>query len=171
MTKTTLENLRKRAINLGAKDCKIIDVKTVKTAPWVKYKCQFGCSGFGERLTCPPYSPTPEQTRDILKDYSRGLLVHTERGAKKDISKIVFELEKEAFFADYHKAFAMGAGPCRLCKTCNVQSLCRHREIARPAMEACGIDVFDTVRSNGFEIETLNSYDCKANFFGLLLIE
>jgi len=64
----------------------------------------------------------------------------------------------------------MGAGPCRLCNDCNLKGACRHREMARPSMEACGIDVFTTARNNGFKIETLDSTRCRANYFGLVLI-
>jgi hypothetical protein len=38
-------------------------------------------------------------------------------------------------------------------------------------MESCGIDVFATVRNNGFTIDTLDSAKCKANYFGIVLIE
>jgi hypothetical protein len=38
-------------------------------------------------------------------------------------------------------------------------------------MESCGIDVFATVRNNGFTIDTLDSAKCKANYFGLVLIK
>lgn len=38
-------------------------------------------------------------------------------------------------------------------------------------MEACGIDVYTTVRSNGFMIEVLQDYSAKIHYFGLILIE
>jgi len=162
--------IRKSAIKLGAQDSKVIDIKTVKTAAWVRYKCQFGCSGFGESLTCPPYSPTPEQTQNILDCYKRAILIHRCSKDLPNMSKVVVQLEKEAFLAGYYKALAMGSGPCMLCAQCNLKGGCRHAENARPAMEACGIDVYATARNNGFVIETLDSLKCKGNYFGLLLI-
>lgn len=170
MKSSPLNLLCKKALGLGAKKCKVIDVKTVKTAAWVRYKCQFGCSGYGECLTCPPYSPKPQETQKILDCFKKAIIIHCERGSKTDISKIAFEVEKLAFFKGYYKALAMSAGPCRLCRSCNTNSLCRHAEIARPSMEACGIDVYQTVRSNGFKIETIDSYSCQANYFALVLI-
>jgi predicted metal-binding protein len=170
MVKKSLESLRKRALQLWAKDAKIIDVNTVKVAPWVRYKCRFGCDEFGRSLTCPPYSPTAKETQGILDCYKKAILIHTEKGAKIDISDIAVKLEKEAFFAGYYKALAMGAGPCRLCARCNIKGACRHAYQARPSMEACGIDVYQTVRLNGFQVETLDSYRCKANYFSLVLI-
>jgi len=171
MQKKELDYLCKRALKLGANKSKVIDVETVKTAEWVRYKCQYGCSGYGECLTCPPYSPTPKETQKILDCFKKAILIHCQRGLKTDISRIAVEIEKHAFFAGYYKALAMGAGPCRICKSCDTKSLCRHAEIARPSMESCGIDVFSTVRKNGFKIDTLNSFNCQANYFALVLVE
>jgi predicted metal-binding protein len=171
MEKNSLKFLCKKALKLGAKDCKIIYVSTVKTGAWVRNKCQFGCPEFGERLTCPPYAPRPEQTQKVLDSFKKAILIHCESGAKKDISQIALEIEKEAFLAGYYKAWAMGAGPCRLCPSCDVKALCRHGYKARPSMEACGIDVFKTVRNNGFTIKTLDSPHCKATYFALVLID
>ena len=171
MKKSDLEFLRKKALGLGAKACKIIDVASVKTGAWVRNKCQFGCPGFKESLTCPPYSPTPEQTQKVLDCFKKAVLIHCESGSKKDISQIAVEIEKAAFFLGYYKAWAMGAGPCRICPSCNVKALCRHSYKARPSMEACGIDVFRTVRNNGFTIETLDAPNCKATYFALVLID
>jgi predicted metal-binding protein len=56
----------KRAKELGAIEANIIPVKSIVVAEWVRLKCQFGCDGYGQSLTCPPYSPTPEETRRVL---------------------------------------------------------------------------------------------------------
>ncbi len=111
MAKKSLEFLQKRAVQLGAKDSKLINSSTVKTAHWVRYKCQFGCSGFGESLTCPPYAPTPEETKKILASYKKALLIHSQSGAKVDISKIVLRIEKEAFLPDTTRPSAWAQGP------------------------------------------------------------
>lgn len=171
MHRKSIAELKARVVKLGAKDCKVIDIKTVKTAAWVRYKCQFGCSGFGESFTCPPYSPTPAQTQEVLDCYRKALLINVAGGSHEDVSEIVLRAEKEAFLAGYYKALGLGAGPCRLCRTCNTKGYCRNRDDARPAMEACGIDVFSTVRANGFTIDTLDSTGCQANYFGLVLLE
>lgn len=156
-----------RAKALGAKDAKDIPQKSIVAAEWVRLKCQFGCDGYGQTLTCPPYSPTPEQTKRILEHYEYGLLIHSDEHA--DIRNVVATLEREIFLDGYHKAFAMGAGSCNLCAKC--AKFCRHPEKARPSMEACGIDVFSTVRTNGFPIEVLRTQTCKGNYYGLVLIE
>jgi predicted metal-binding protein len=66
-------------------------------------------------------------------------------------------------------AFGLGAGPCMLCANCG--RWCRHPELARPAMEACGIDVYKTAHANGFPIEVVRDYNCKANYYGLVLVD
>jgi hypothetical protein len=38
-------------------------------------------------------------------------------------------------------------------------------------MEACGIDVFSTVRAHGFPIAVLKTTHDKPNYYGLVLIE
>lgn len=156
----------KKAKDMGVKDAKIIAAKTIVTAEWVKLKCQFGCGGYGKTLTCPPYSPTPEQTKRMLAHYEYGVLLHGDEYTS--ICNIVSTLERDIFLDGYYKAFGMGAGPCNLCDKC--PEFCRYPDKARPSMEACGIDVFSTVRNNGFPIEVLKTDTCKRNYYGVILI-
>ena len=157
-----------RAQALGAESAKIIRPDSVVTAAWVRLKCQYGCGGYGGCLTCPPNSPTPEQTRAVLDCYKTALLVHG--GEHGDVSKIVAALEREIFLAGHYKAFAFGCGPCRLCRECNLED-CAHPYEARPSMEAAGIDVYATARGNGYPIEVVRDHACATNYYGLVLIE
>ncbi|UCD84523.1 MAG: DUF2284 domain-containing protein [Deltaproteobacteria bacterium] len=157
----------KKAKALGVKDVKIIPTASIVIAEWVRLKCQFGCYGYGRKLTCPPNSPTPEQTRSMVTNYKYGLLLHGHE--YPEICDIVYTLERELFLDGYHRAYGMGAGPCHLCEKC--AKFCRHADKARPSMEACGIDVFSTVRANGLPIETLKTADEEPNYYGVVLIE
>ena len=56
------------------------------------------------------------------------------------------------------------------CKVCNPDH-CNFPGKTVPAMEACGIDVFATVRANGLEIHTLRDPGEVQNHFGLVLVE
>ena len=163
-----LRRLCESARGLGAAGAKVIDPASVVTATWVRLKCQYGCSGYGRRLTCPPYSPDPATTRTMLSEYGHAILVHARGGT--DVKEVVVALEREAFLAGHYKAFAMGAGPCRLCPECDVTGPCRNNDRARPCMEASGIDVFQTARTNGFEIKVLTSHECTGNHYGLVLV-
>ena len=156
------------AVRLGARCAKVIRPADVVTGDWVRWKCQFGCGGFGSSRMCPPHTPTPEQTRRMLDGYSYGVLFEAPRDASKSIAA---RLEREVFLAGHYKALGLGAGPCPLCQTCAFDEGCRHAEEARPAMEACGIDVFATVRKHGFTIEVVRSRRDPQHYFGLVLIE
>jgi predicted metal-binding protein len=170
MKKPSIDKYAKLAVKLGARDAKKISADTIVTAAWVRIKCQYGCSGYGLRLTCPPYSPSPEQTASVVKDYTIALLVHGDDHT--DITRIVATIERHAFLDGYHKAFAMGSGPCRLCDECNLEDQdCRNPDEARPAMEACGIDVFQTARNNGLPIDVAKRTSSEQNYYGVVLIE
>ena len=50
-----------KAVESYATHAKPIHPSTVVTDPWVRFKCQFGCRGYGKSYGCPPDTPTPEQ--------------------------------------------------------------------------------------------------------------
>jgi len=87
------------------------------------------------------------------------------------LERIVTDLEREMFLDGYYKAFGMVAGPCGLCKTCEIEEPCKHPHEARPAMEACGIDVYATARNNGYELNVVTSEDDPCSFLSLILIK
>ncbi|MBN1770793.1 MAG: DUF2284 domain-containing protein [Deltaproteobacteria bacterium] len=159
----------RRARELGALGARIVRPRSVVCAEWVRMKCEYGCDGFGSCRTCPPHSPTPERTRRVLDGYRRLLLVHVRHG--KAVTPLVVRLERELFLAGFHQAFGWGAGPCRLCRTCDFDAPCRHAEQARPAMEACGIDVYSTARNAGFPIAVVRTQADPRNYYGLLGID
>jgi predicted metal-binding protein len=149
---------------------RMISTSDVETASWVRLKCQFGCGGYGQCLVCPPFTPTPDQMRVVLDSYSRAILIHFD--AETDIKAAVADLERTIFLRGAWKAFGLGAGPCYFCKQCELTSKeCRHPEQARPAMEACGIDVFSTVRKAGFPIEVVRNRRQCPNYYGLILVD
>jgi len=80
------------------------------------------------------------------------------------------ELERQAFLKGYYSAFGLACGPCPYCDECNLEE-CVHPDLARPSMEACGIDVYATVRRDGFDLEVVKSRDEKPTYFALLLVK
>jgi predicted metal-binding protein len=164
----TFKGFVRRACDLGADEAKIIPARTVLTAPWVRMKCHFGCELYGLGYCCPPQTPTPQEMREVIACYEHVLLFHcTKLGSP---SRIASELEREIFLEGYHKAIGLGSGPCRICRKCSPRG-CKHPDKARPSMEACGIDVFATARTNGFPIEVLKDESCQGNYYGLVLID
>ncbi|MCP5007260.1 MAG: DUF2284 domain-containing protein [Planctomycetes bacterium] len=165
-----VEALCSTLIKLGATTSRLIVVESVIVEPWVQLKCRFGCSKFGNFKTCPPYSPTYKETRELLSSYKSALLIEGQPPGK-NFKDMLLAIEHKANFAGFYKAFALGAGPCPLCTECNVSKECTLPTDARPSMEACGIDVFGTVRNNGFEIKFLEHKNEYVKYFGLLLLE
>ena len=158
------KSLVKRIIDLGAVEAKVIKASSVVTAGWVRLKCQYGCGGYGSSLCCPPNTPTPEETRKVIDGYETALLAHF--GMNGSSTKAMVTLERETFLQGYYRAFAFGAGPCMLCKSCPEEG-CKHPDQARPSMEACGIDVFATARGNGYPIQVVRDEDSEQNYYGL----
>lgn len=162
-----LQKFIKRTLQLGAKKAKIISPSEVETAAWVRLKCQFGCDGYGTSLMCPPYTPRPEETRQVLDGYKKGILFQSD---SRNTKEIAVQIEKDFSLAGFYKALGLGGGPCRLCRNCAFTKGCRHAEEARPAMEACGIDVFTTARRHNLAIRVLKNYQELPHYFGLVLI-
>ena len=180
-----IEKLQKLAVKNGANSTKIITAKNIFVEDWVRQKCEYGCKGYARHFTCPPYSPAPHETRKRLQNYETALLVEfanlKEKKEQQEIHKIMYELEKTAFLDGLHKSFAYTAGPCRSCGSCHAENIenpgayskkeCKNQKMARPSMEACGIDVFQTARNAGYEIRVVKQETECFKSFGLLLLE
>jgi predicted metal-binding protein len=169
-----LETYCEKALEMEIDGAKVIDPHSVVTAEWVRLKCQFGCSHFGMNLCCPPHTPTPEVTQKVINSYGKALLLYRrlKNGEMtKGFNEIIVRLEIKIFLDGYYKVFSMGSGRCRLCKECGPNGFCRQGRVARPSMEACGIDVFKTARDNGFPIEVVKTREEERNIFGLILVE
>jgi predicted metal-binding protein len=159
----------------GGMEARIIPAGRIVTAEWVRLKCQFGCGGYHKRLCCPPYTPAPERTRRLLGDYRRAL-IYTYSGVdelrrRNRMMRFLAGLERTIFLDGYYKAFAMGAGPCRLCAVCDTGQRCKYPYLARPALEACGIDVYATCRNVGIKLAVVTSYDAPTKYVNLILID
>jgi predicted metal-binding protein len=163
-----IERFIARARKLGADDAHLIDAASIVTAAWVRLKCQFGCEGYDAGYCCPPHTPTHAQTQAVIDCYRRGILIHCTKLGQP--TPIVTQLEREIFLAGFYKAFGFGAGPCSLCSECPPEG-CRHRERARPSLEACGIDVYATAHANGLPIEVVKNRACPQHYYGLILID
>ena len=90
--KNPIQKYMKLALKLGARDAKQISAESIVTAPWVRVKCQYGCGGYGQCLTCPPYSPTPEETARMFEDYQIAVLIHGDDHT--DVTVIAARIER-----------------------------------------------------------------------------
>jgi predicted metal-binding protein len=94
-----------------------------------------------------------------------------ERAQRRKMRSQIASLERGMFLDGYYKAFGMACGPCNLCKSCDLTQPCRHEDLARPSMEACGIDVYRTLANVGFKLQVVRSPDQMCHFCGLILID
>lgn len=168
MTESDKYEIVNICLEMNALEAKFIDVGTITISNWVRHKCQYSCKDYGKTYCCPPHSPTPDDTKKIISDYTIGLLIHF--GGDVRVTKAIVEIENRIFLNNLYKVIGFGAGPCSLCKKCS-EAGCRFPEKARPSMEACGIDVYKTARENGFPIDVLKTKDDPENCYGLSLIE
>ena len=181
--KQTVDKLIESARSKGAKSAKLIPTKDVVVEDYVRRKCQFGCKMYAKRFCCPPYTPTPEETRRSLKNYSDALLIeYAGLGGvdeQRKVNEKMVELEREAFLGGLYKASIYIGGPCRYCATCPAEDVqypssfskreCKNPLKARPSMESCGIEVYKTVRKAGFKIDVVKSGEPYRSFMLLLL--
>ncbi len=162
--------LLERVGKLGFSRVTLLDPERVELAPWVRLKCRQGCPGYGRNLQCPPFSPDHRQMAGVLAGYRRALLV---QGAPPgpEFHRRLLELERMLFLAGFPKALAFGAGPCTLCPTCDTSRPCRRPKLARPALEACGVDVYTTARRAGWRLEPVTERHGFVKYLGLLLVD
>ncbi len=179
MKKTTgeLRTYVERALAAGATEAKIVPAGNAATAEWVRLKCQFGCSGYGWRFCCPPRTPTPEQMKRVLAAYHRALIYSYTctqadyRPKRLRMQRLAVAIERSAFLDGHYQALALIAGPCRLCKECDLAGRCSHPEEARPSMESCGIDVYATARNSGIKLEVATRRDGPSKYISFTLID
>jgi predicted metal-binding protein/ubiquinone/menaquinone biosynthesis C-methylase UbiE len=167
---TQAEILAARAQALGFPFARIIETSEVVVEPWVRLKCRFGCSLYGQSLGCPPSSPDEEKMRAILSRYRLALLV---QGAPPSTAfhEQLLALERSFFLAGYTEALAFGAGPCSVCPSCPADGRCRCPEKARPSLEACGVDVYETARRAGLSLHPVPHHQGYVKYVGLVLFD
>lgn len=131
-----IRKLTRLAGERGAQ-ARVISTRDIVISDWVRFKCRFGCKGYGKHMSCPPYAPTPAETRRMVREYESGVLLKFEGiPGHHDLSSdqipedfhpffrdliiwvngTVQFLEKTAFYDDFYKAFGFGAYPCIYCE-------------------------------------------------------
>lgn len=176
-----LERYRRRALELGATEARVVKVEEIPVDERVTLKCRIPrCFGYGAGANCPPQAMTPAELREILKQYRwavffikdvpaevivRDKATIKERVAVyQEIYRMVSDIESMAFYDGHYLAFGFGAGSCRhtYCgqhPTCQAMTgdRCRFSLLSRPSMEAVGIDVYRMVAEAGWEIYPIGS--------------
>jgi len=71
LEKEKIENIIK---NKGKK-CFFIKASDIVVEERVRLNCMIGCEDYGRNISCPPFTPTPEEFRKISKQYSEGVII------------------------------------------------------------------------------------------------
>ena len=74
MKSTNIKLLEEKAKELGANEAILIPATSIVVENRTILKCIFGCNGWGSRV-CPPFIPTVDEFREMLKEYQWALLV------------------------------------------------------------------------------------------------
>ena len=158
------------AISEGFRRAVPIPTEKIVTAPWVRQKCRYGCEGFGKNLQCPPNGMDDLETGRMVRSYRWAILLE---GAPpgREFHQRLLSLERRAFLSGFHKAFVFGAGPCTVCSSCPVEGACKRSDLARPSMEASGIDVYQTAKEGGLYLAPVKERGQYVKYIGLLLLE
>ncbi len=148
---TPFEDLVKKAIELGASEAKVIDTDAIIFDSRSFLKCRFGCNRWGRYWTCPPYlNLSPEKFQDAFNQYSKAIIIKTTD--PHEGQDITVKVEKEAMMVhNCIMAFAMVL--CVWCEECAHPEPCRFPQMARPSMDAYGIDIGKTVEPLGLKVE------------------
>jgi len=162
------------------KEFKWIDPKTVVVAQWVRVKCLFGCSDYGLGA-CPPNTPSVEECERFFKEYRSGLIIKLKAVADKDnypsdwsreMTRQLLALEREIFLSGNPKVFLLNQTCCSHCSDCSGNRIdCKDKRNSRPSPESFAVDVYQTVRNAGMEINVVDANPSEMNRFAILLIE
>jgi len=105
----------------------------------------------------------PDQTRNILREYKRALLIIGKTHEK--FKEGILSIEKELKSYGFYKAFSLINGPCAFCSGIDLNP-----EISRrPSLDLMGVDIFATVKR--FKKNELPPQEGKTTPYAIILVE
>ena len=157
-----LERIEHLSKELGFHEVHLVHTSEIFPARWVGLKCRYGCAKYNTSWCCPPAAPKLETIRELLAEYDLALMLVRECNNEKFYRnasekrrlqikqwKSTIALERKLFLMGYYKAFGFPADTCALCKECAYPGQCKFPNEKRPSLEACSIDVFQTLKRLG----------------------
>lgn len=176
-----MEQLIRAALQAGAANAVPVEGMQIVCSESFRDICRGNqCGCYGNCWVCPPEIGETADCIARVKAFPRGLLYQT-IGTLEDS----FDFEGMMASGKYHaqvssrlqkqlpdllkKPFLhLGCGGCHLCDRCAKRDSlpCRHPELALPAMEGFGIDVYNTVRTTS--LHYINGANT-VTYFGLVL--
>ncbi|MBK5099947.1 MAG: DUF2284 domain-containing protein [Desulfobacteraceae bacterium] len=172
--RTHIREYQQKAIELGASDAKIISPDMISIEDEIIEMCKAPlCEGYGKSANCPPHVMRPTEARVWIQgfhaavvfkiDVAPELLLSNERfDSFREVYVISAGLEAFSQDRGYLLSRGLAAGSCRpvfcnniACAALTDEKQCRYPSLARPSMEALGINVFQLAKNLGWEIHPL----------------
>ena len=138
-----------------------LDPQTLTVREDVRSMCAADkCGAYGKNWTCPPACGTIDECQARMRGCRSGILLQSIGHMTKTIdSKCYRDTERRhtqslyAFAEEirkvYPQALCLGAGGCRVCKSCAYPEPCRFPEKAMSSMEGYGLFVTQVCRDAG----------------------
>ncbi|MDM8556470.1 DUF2284 domain-containing protein [Desulfococcaceae bacterium HSG7] len=143
--------LIEKAVELGATQAKLIDTQKIVFDPRSYLKCRFGCNRWGKYWTCPPHLDiSPEMFMEAFEQYKQAIIIKTTD--PKIGQEVSVNIEKEAMLT-HGCSFAFAMALCVQCDECAYPDPCLFPHLARPSMDAYGVDIGKTLEPLGFKVE------------------
>ena len=163
------QTLIDKCIQLGADEAKLIDTHDVVFDPRSHLKCRFGCHRWGKYWTCPPnMGISREMFMESFEKYSVALVIKTaDQKLGQDVSVAI---EKEAFLS-HGAAFAFALALCVKCDECAYPDPCLYPDLARPSMDAYGVDIGKTLEPLNFNIEFSKDGELLPAWYSMVLLD
>ena len=164
-----IEYLAEKAVALGALEAKILNADKIVFDSRSYLKCRFGCNRWGKYWTCPPnLDISPEQFMDAFSQYKTAVIIKSVD--PKVGQEATLGVEKEAMLS-LGCSFAFALVLCVQCDECAYPDPCEHPHLARPSMDAYGIDIGKTVEPLGFKVELDPEGKLMPAWYSMVLVE
>ena len=166
--------MKNKALQWGASGAKGIEPASICVQDEIIKLCEPPrCEGYGQSVNCPPHAMKPAEARAWIETFQAAVLFKidttpevllSEKGVKvfRKIYDIASRLEALARDRGYLHSQGLAAGSCKAvfckrepCEAMKESGVCRFPDLARPSMEALGINVFKLVRRAGWEIHSM----------------
>lgn len=169
-----------KALSLGASRAFIIEPGQVPLswkASLLCLDCNVNKNILTRRWSCPPYSPHPQRTKDILAQYTNCLVINLEtkfwpftnhsfttRNPFIQLTQKVFchhywkklhfiMLNLKRYLSKRYDIFSWGSSPCHACIKCSYPLRCIKPKSFLFSPEASGIDLYLLARNLDLPIE------------------
>ncbi|MBC7095468.1 DUF2284 domain-containing protein [Thermococcus sp.] len=147
---------------------KEILAKDIKISPRPIWKCR-SCPAYAKNPSCPPYTPSWKETKELMKHYEKTLLIKFEvdpekfDDEKREVLTYLLNREQELFKNGNFYALAFFPGDCNYCKECEFKKTkkCKMPTKVRFSIDGVGIELSSIVNLNFSE----------SVLYGLILID